>query len=90
MPHTSAPTSASPTDRLVACSPSPLPPPERLSYRPKELCRALGISRSTLDKLTRSGELTCCRPLPSVVLYPAKGVEAWLAAQTAKKGKATS
>ena len=62
---------------------------QQLSLRPREAAEALGISISTLERLTRSGEIPCVKA-NRVVLYDVVALKAWLDAkqlsQSAKSG----
>jgi excisionase family DNA binding protein len=51
-----------------------------LSLRPREAAQALGISVSTLERLTRSGDIPSVK-LNRVVLYTVATLKAWLAAK---------
>ena len=57
-----------------------LSPVERLSYRPGDAAKALGISLSHLDRLTKAGEIPCVR-LGSLRTYPVDVVREWLASK---------
>jgi len=54
-----------------------------LSLRPREAAKALGISLSTLERLTRSGDIPLVK-LSRVVLYTVATLKAWLDAKQAK------
>ena len=60
-----------------------------LSMRPREAAAALGVSVSTLDRLTKAGELPSVK-LGRVVLYPRAALEQFLnlRTQVAKGGEA--
>jgi len=51
-----------------------------LSLRPREAAAALGLSVSTVERLTRAGELPCVR-LGRSVLYPVAMLEEFLRAR---------
>jgi excisionase family DNA binding protein len=60
-------------------------PPARLSLRPREAARALGISERTLWQLTRDGRVPCVRlgsGKRKTVLYPVAELQSWLTRQS--------
>ena len=61
---------------------------ESLSLRPREAAAALGVSVSTLDRLTKSGALPCVK-LGRAVLYPVSALKQFLhlRTQVVKEGK---
>ncbi len=66
-----------------------LTPPDILSLRPREAAATLGVSVSTLERLTKSGELPSVK-LGRVVLYPVSSLKQFLILRTqaAKGGEA--
>lgn len=52
--------------------------PEPLSLRPREAAASLGVSLSTLERLTKSGEILVVR-LGRCRLYEIEELKAWLA-----------
>lgn len=60
-----------------------------LSLRPREAAKALGISLSTLERLTRSGDIPSVK-LNRVVLYTVATLKAWLDAKQASTTNAIS
>lgn len=54
-----------------------------LAIRAPEVAARLGVSVSTVRRLTAAGEIPCAR-VGGVVVYPIAALEAWLA----EKGKA--
>ncbi len=56
---------------------------ERLAYRPDECALTLGVSRDTIFKLLRSGELKSLK-IQSARLIPASEVDAFLARKLAE------
>lgn len=59
---------------------------ERLSLRPREAAKRLGIGERSLWKLTSEGKVPHLR-LGRAVLYPVAALEAWLAEQAAESVK---
>ena len=57
-----------------------LSPLERLGYRPGDAAKALGISLSHLDRLTKHGRIPVAR-LGSLRIYPVEALRDWLASQ---------
>jgi len=57
-----------------------LSPLERLGYRPSDAAKALGISLSHLDRLTKHGRIPVAR-LGSLRIYPVEALRDWLARQ---------
>jgi len=53
---------------------------ERLAYRPSDAAKALGISLSHLDRLTKHGRIPVAR-LGSLRIYPVEALRDWLASQ---------
>ena len=62
-------------------------PLQPLSLRPREAAKALGISLSTLERLTRSGDIPSVK-LNHMVLYTVATLKAWLDAKQASTTKA--
>jgi len=60
-----------------------------LSLRPREAAQALGISVSTLERLTRSGDIPSVE-VNHMVLYTVATLKAWLDAKQASTTKAIS
>ena len=60
---------------------SPLSPDESLSMRPREAAAALGVSVSTLDRLTKLGQIPSVK-LGRVVLYPVASLRQFLNLRT--------
>lgn len=58
------------------CGPvvNPQPP---LALRPADATKALGISQSTLERLTRAGEIPCVK-LDRAKIYPYHALQRWL------------
>jgi excisionase family DNA binding protein len=59
-------------------SPQPTTP---LALRPVQAARTLGISKSTLDRLTKSGEITCFR-IARAKMYAFEELRRWLTEKT--------
>ena len=57
---------------------------DSLSLRPREAAAALGVSVSTLDRLTKSGALPCVK-LGRAVLYPVSSLKQFLNLRTQVK-----
>ncbi len=57
-------------------------PPPPLALRPRKAAEVLGISESTLDRLTRAGAIPHAK-VGSIVLYPTAALKRWLADRTA-------
>jgi len=54
--------------------------PRRLMLRSRDAAKVLGLSKSTLNRLVRAGEIKCIR-LDRITLYPMEVLEAWLKAK---------
>jgi excisionase family DNA binding protein len=62
------------------CNPSEsFSPP--LGLRPRDAARTLGVSLSTLERLTRSGEIACVK-LPRAKIYSREELRRWLDVKT--------
>jgi excisionase family DNA binding protein len=48
--------------------------------RSRDAAKVLGLSKSTLNRLVRAGEIKCIR-LDRITLYPMEVLEAWLKAK---------
>ncbi len=57
---------------------SPAPPAAPLALRSREAAAMLGISVSSLERLTKAGELPRCKD-GNKVLYRVASLDAWLA-----------
>lgn len=55
----------------------PAMPNAPLCVRPNEAAAMLGVSKSTLSRLTKNGELECLK-LKRAKMYPVAGLEAWV------------
>ena len=53
---------------------------ERLAYRPLEAAKILGISPSSLSRLTKRGEIRVVRE-GNIRLYPRSELNRWLSSQ---------
>jgi excisionase family DNA binding protein len=52
-----------------------------ISLRPKQAADALGVSLSTLERLTRRGEIRAAK-IGRCTVYAVDSLKAWLASQT--------
>lgn len=57
-------------------------PQRPIGLRPREAAKTLGVSESTLRRLTKSGELRCIK-LDRVKLYAYSELERWAIRRTA-------
>ncbi len=64
-------------------------PTRPIALRPVDAARRLGISPRTLWNWTRAGIVPCLK-VGRVTLYPAAGLEAWVASQTAAPPKSSA
>lgn len=53
----------------------------RLGLRPVEAARSIGVSVSTLRRLTKAGEVACAK-LAGVSIYSSQELQRWLTAKT--------
>jgi len=52
-----------------------------LGLRPSDAARTLGVSESTLERLTKAGEIACVK-LSRVKIYSREELRRWLAVKT--------
>lgn len=63
-------------------------PVPRITLRPQEAADALGVSLSTLERLTKAGEIPRFKE-GNVVLYRVASLEAWAARREAQRNEST-
>jgi excisionase family DNA binding protein len=55
-------------------------PSEAIALRPRQAAAALGISLSTLERLTKAGEVPAVK-MGRCTVYPVDGLKTWLASR---------